>query len=683
MLDDILSGKQSGPPPAEATPQRQRTMFDDILSSKPSGSASSAPAEATPSRQTTLFDDMVSGKPTADDGGGDVNMGGYEPSATRSGRPRRQRAPPAADPLNLFSPKQPSSPAPQRELFSEREGAALAREKRLNDDWSARLAEVNKMLAEKEAEVLKLQSASGAHQLEKERLEEHIALLKRLAEEERSQLEESCRHRLATADESYQRREKQLMEENSRLRDEFRDRLKRHQEEASWAATSHLRHLSTIEGVQSAEFGRLKTTYEESLAGMRGEHEMVVARLSELRNAEVDAVRSTSKYTGMLDDAIHQLQKTSDVTEDLLARISHKYDVTLQARETLLREKEQQLKETEGKLERVQQDTTKEREHLQELIAKLQYNLDASSSEAKEAKHRLEQQQVRVEAREAALDRERSALVERVERERQQLEGFRRELLEEQRLWLEEVNSERHDIAAAHARLDARLRLAGLPERSRGTKFVPDHQPTVAELDGMYRTLAEERTAAAEERDRLAALQAEAKQAVLAADSRQQAMSRELERLQSQAQLLKLKSQEVDDVSEMAMRTRDDGRRALDEAHALRGELTKQQLLLERQQSKVKAQEQLLAQERMRLIQERQARPSRARPGPGPGPGPASGAGLSVPVGGAERTLGDGAPGSEVVSVDPTVLLWKLRADEDREFLDREAAFIKQLTSSS
>ncbi|XP_037077924.1 uncharacterized protein LOC119098979 [Pollicipes pollicipes] len=178
-------------------------------------------------------------------------------------------------------------------------------------------------------------------------------------------------------------------------------------------------------------------------------------------------------------------------------------------------------------------------------------------------------------------------------------------------------------------------------------------------------------------------------EAVLAADSRQQAMSRELSGLQSQAQLLKLKSQEVDDVSEggcaceMAMRTRDDGRRALDEAHALRGELTKRQLLLERQQSKVKAQEQLLAQERMRLIQERQARPSRARPGPGPGPGPASGAGLSVPVGGAERTLGDGAPGSEVVSVDPTVLLWKLRADEDREFLDREAAFIKQLTSSS
>ena len=46
----------------------------------------------------------------------------------------------------------------------------------------------------------------------------------------------------------------------------------------------------------------------------------------------------------MLDDAIQQLQRTSDVTEDLLARVSHKYDVTLRARETLLLEKEKQLK---------------------------------------------------------------------------------------------------------------------------------------------------------------------------------------------------------------------------------------------------------------------------------------------------------------------------------------------------
>ena len=46
----------------------------------------------------------------------------------------------------------------------------------------------------------------------------------------------------------------------------------------------------------------------------------------------------------MLDDAIRQLQRSSDVTEELMARVSHKYDVTLQARETLLREKEQQLR---------------------------------------------------------------------------------------------------------------------------------------------------------------------------------------------------------------------------------------------------------------------------------------------------------------------------------------------------
>ena len=38
-----------------------------------------------------------------------------------------------------------------------------------------------------------------------------------------------ARHRLVTAEESYQRREKQLAEENSRLRDEFRDRMKRYQ----------------------------------------------------------------------------------------------------------------------------------------------------------------------------------------------------------------------------------------------------------------------------------------------------------------------------------------------------------------------------------------------------------------------------------------------------------------------
>ena len=73
-------------------------------------------------------------------------------------------------------------------------------------------------------------------------------------------------------------------------------------------------------------------------------------------------------------------------------------------------------------------------------------------------------------------------------------------------------------------------------------------------------------------------------------------MARELERLQSQAQLLKLKSQEVDDVSELAVRSREEGRRALQEAHQLRQQLTKTQLMLERQQAKLKAQEKLVTQ---------------------------------------------------------------------------------------
>ena len=42
---------------------------------------------------------------------------------------------------------------------------------------------------------------------------------------------------------------------------------------------------------------------------------------------------------------------------------------------------------------------------------------------------------------------------------------------------------------------------------------------TVAELDGMYRALVEERTAVAEERDKLTALQAEAKQVRLASSA--------------------------------------------------------------------------------------------------------------------------------------------------------------------
>ena len=36
----------------------------------------------------------------------------------------------------------------------------------------------------------------------------------------------------------------------------------------------------------------------------------------------------------------------------------------------------------------------------------------------------------------------------------------------------------------------------------------------------------------------------------------------------------------------------------------------------------------------------------------------------------------------QVIAVDPAVLLWKLRADEDRQFLDREAAFLRQITET-
>ena len=43
--------------------------------------------------------------------------------------------------------------------------------------------------------------------------------------------------------------------------------------------------------------------------------------------------------------------------------------------------------DTETKLERLQKDTASERQHLQELITKLQHNLDSSSAEAKVCMH--------------------------------------------------------------------------------------------------------------------------------------------------------------------------------------------------------------------------------------------------------------------------------------------------------
>ncbi|KAF0309370.1 Fas-binding factor 1 [Amphibalanus amphitrite] len=637
MLDDILSGKPSTAG-AEPAPGRQRGMFDDLLSSKPSAAPA---ADATPSRPRSMFDDMLSSKPAGEE------AAAAAPPAAAAAASWMDSLGMTPAPAAAPEPAPPPPPATaRRELFPPDSGALAAREKELTEEWTAKLAEANKQIAERDSEIVKLKSGCTGHEMEKQRLEEHIALLKRMAEDERRQLEESYQHRLATAEESYRRREKQLTEENNRLRDEFRDRMKRYQEETSWAASSHLRHLSTIEGVQSAELGRLRATYEESLAGLRGEHETVVARLTQLRDTERDAAKSAGQVGGMLDDAIQQLQRTSDVTEDLLARVSHKYDVTLQARETLLMEKEKQLKDTETKLDRLQKDTASEREHLQDLITKLQHNLDSSSAEAKEATLRLQQQQARVEARESALDKERASLLGRVEQERHQIERLRQELLEEQKLWLQEVNAERHEIAAAHARLDARLRIAGLERTPGRGQFVPDHQP-----------------------------------AVLAADSREQAMSRELERLQSQAQLLKLKSQEVEDVSELAARRRDEGRRALEEAHQLRQQLTKSQLLLERQQAKLKAQERLLAQERLQLSHQRQSAAAGAADLLS---SPARPSGPPDAWGGGERTLGDGAAGGpELIHVDPAVLLWKLRADEDREFLDREAAFLKQLTSPS
>ena len=58
--------------------------------------------------------------------------------------------------------------------------------------------------------------------------------------------------------------------------------------------------------MQSAELGRLRATYEESLAGLRGEHETVVARLTQLRDSERDAVRTSGQFGGSVSRHCHR-----------------------------------------------------------------------------------------------------------------------------------------------------------------------------------------------------------------------------------------------------------------------------------------------------------------------------------------------------------------------------------------
>ncbi|XP_028841718.1 fas-binding factor 1 homolog isoform X4 [Denticeps clupeoides] len=410
-------------------------------------------------------------------------------------------------------------------------------------------------------------------------------------------MENTHRARVKLLEESSAQREARMRQENEDLAERLATVVRLAEQERSELQAQQQRRLAQCQQDRDREVERLKELQRKSVLEMKKDHEEQTTRLKRLKDEEIDAVTSATSQTRSLTVVIEQMEQFSRRLGDLSSRVESTHEQTAQGLELGARQRDEQLRVMQDRLNQQQRAMADERTRLQEVIAKMDAQLAEQQRQLEKERWRVTAEQAKAESALKGLEEERRAMGHQISMEREELERAKSALLEEQQSVMQRCAEERRKLAAEWSQLHAQEKLRqerAEREASRALERDAHREGSIismaqeqAELKLRAGELKQHEEAVARERDALDRLREE--------------MEREKEKVSGMALRLKTRAQEVEGFSKLAAEKYEEGERALQDARQVEAEHQTRLHSIHTQMEQLRQQEQHLHQERTRM----------------------------------------------------------------------------------
>ncbi|XP_053151771.1 fas-binding factor 1 isoform X3 [Hemicordylus capensis] len=568
-------------------------------------------------------------------------------------------------------------------------------------EYEKRLAGVQVQLRESmasyQAELLSAQTRlteleGQVRRLELEKAQQNLLLesLQQSHQEDLELIENAHRNRVKVIEDSYHQREERLRRENQELAEQYLSRCQSAEQAKSELLAQHQRRLTELEQEKAKEFVRLQELQRMSIQEMRKDHEEQLQRLKQLKNQEIDAVTSATSYTRSLNGIIDQMEKFSSNLNDLSYKVEATHQTTSQGLEIGARQRHEQLRVLQDRLTQQQRDMEEERSRLQEVISKMEARLNEQTRLLEQERWRVTAEQSKVESLQHSLEEQRRVMTQQLTMEREELERAKNALLEEQKSVMQKCAEERRKLAAEWSEIHTQQRLS----KERAEREINRALEIDCQREGAIMSLAKEQADL-----KIKANDLRSKEEQLARDreileQEKQELRLEKERVNAAALHIKQRAEEINSMSKLSSQKYEEGEKALLEARQVESEHQARLRAVQQQMERLRQQEEFLHQRRQ-LEQLREGFPSspwvfRTMP-----QAPRSGA-QAIKISNAHSPVKDlskvnpgntgafqGLLRSGPADLYAKLMLHKLTAEKDRDFLEEEQFFLETLNKAS
>ncbi|KTF83528.1 hypothetical protein cypCar_00023598 [Cyprinus carpio] len=357
------------------------------------------------------------------------------------------------------------------------------------------------------------------------------------------------------------------------------------------------RRLTQCQQDRDREVERLRDLQRKSILEMKRDHEEQIQRLKKLKDEEIDAVTSATSQTRSLTVVIEQMEQFSHRLGDLSSRVESSHENTAQGLEIGARQRDQQLRVLQERLSQQQREMAEERSRLKEVIAKMDTQLAEQQRQLEKERWRVTSEQVKAESSLRGLEEERRTMMQQFSMEREELERAKSALLEEQQSVMQHCAEERRKLAAEWSRFHSQEKLRQEHVEREASRAMERDAHREGSIISMAQEQADLKLRAGELKQKEEALLRERD----GLEKLRQELDAEKDRLSATALRLKTRAQEVEGFSKLASERFEEGERALREARQVEAEHQTRLRNIHTQMERLRQQEHSLQQERLRM----------------------------------------------------------------------------------
>ncbi|OXB81126.1 UNVERIFIED_CONTAM: hypothetical protein H355_005056, partial [Colinus virginianus] len=593
-------------------------------------------------------------------------------------------------PLQAASQLQAES-SPLGSLHERKPGAHAAQPYEDEKGCWAALLSAQARVAELEGQVRMLELERTQHKLLLESLQQRH-------QDDLDLLESTHRSRLKMVEETYGQREERLRREKEQLEERLLSQSQDAERARADLVAQHKQHVATLEKQKAQELERLQELQRSSVQEMRKDHEEQLQRLRQLKDQEIAAVTSATSHTRSLNGVIEQMERFSSDLHNLSHKVEAAHHTTSQELAMGARQRDEQLKPCcclspvlQDRLSQQQRDMEEERSRLQEVIAKMEARLSEQTRLLEQERWKAMAEQSKVESLQRSLEEQRRVMTQQLSMERAELERAKSALLEEQKSVMQKCSEERRKLAVEWAEFHTQQQLS----KERIERDIDRALQLDSQREGTIMSLAKEQAELKIWNHDLKFKEEQLVRDRELLDEAWRELRLEKDKVKRAALRVRQQEEEVKNMSNISAQKYEKGEQALQDACRIESEHQARLQVMQQHLEQLKQQEQHLQQERLNMAhQSRQLEQLHKKLLNNPTLLLNTDQDLGASTRGLSSTLSYPPPirtfpgHRSVGTAAPTefytkLLLLKLRAQQDRSFLEDEQLFLETLKKAS